>query len=74
MNVPYCLDILDFTITGSGKELTDHIKQSLNACTDIIVVMSEATRYSQWVPFEVEMTAQNDMQTATFFTRECISP
>ena len=66
MNVPYYLDILDFRTTGSGKELTDHIKRNLNDCTDIIVVMSESTRYSQWVPFEVGMSAQNDMPTATF--------
>ena len=37
-----------------------------NDCTDIIVIMSEATRLSQWVPFEVGMSAQNDMPTATF--------
>ena len=66
MNIPYYLDVLDFSTTGSGKELTDHIKQNLNDCTDIIVVMSEHTRYSQWVPFEVGMSAQNDMPTATF--------
>ena len=43
-----------------------HIKRNLNDCTDIIVIMSEATRLSQWVPFEVGMSAQNDMPTATF--------
>lgn len=31
MNIPYYLDVLDFSTTGSGKELTDHIKQNLNA-------------------------------------------
>lgn len=66
MNVPYYLDILDSIVTRSGKELTNHIKQNLNDCTDIIVVMSEATKNSQWVPFEVGMSAQNDMPTATF--------
>lgn len=45
MNIPYYLDVLDFSTTGSGKELTDHIKRNLNDCTDIIVVMSEHTRY-----------------------------
>ncbi len=66
LNVPYYLDILDHNVTGSGKELTDHIKKNLNDCTDIIVVMSESTKRSQWVPFEVGMSAQNDMPTATF--------
>ena len=74
INVPYYLDILDHSVTRSGKELTDHIKQKLNDCTDIIVVMSESTRYSQWVPFEVGMSAQNDMPTATFLQENVSLP
>lgn len=73
-NVPYYLDILDFSTTRSGKELTDHIKRNLNDCTDIIVVMSESTRYSQWVPFEVGMSAQNDMPTATYLQENVSLP
>ena len=45
--------MLDSGIVCNGKALTEHIKYNLNNCTDIIVVMSENTRYSQWVPFEV---------------------
>ena len=74
LNVPYYLDILDSSVTGSGKELTDHIKQNLNDCTDIIVVMSESVKYSQWVPFEVGMSAQNDMPTATFLQENVSLP
>lgn len=74
INVPYYLDILDHSVTRSGKELTDHIKRNLNDCTDIIVVMSESTRYSQWVPFEVGMSAQNDMPTATFLQENVSLP
>ena len=40
------LDVLDSSINGGGKQLTDHIKENLNTCTDIIVVMSEATKES----------------------------
>lgn len=70
----YYLDILDYSVTRSGKELTDHIKKNLNDCTDIIVVMSESTRYSQWVPFEVGMSAQIDMPTATFLQENVSLP
>lgn len=66
LNVDSYLDLLDPSITGDGKALTDHIKNQLNDCTDIIVVMSEATRFSQWVPFEVGMSAQIDMPTANY--------
>lgn len=60
------LDILDPVVINDGKSLTDHIKKSLNSCTDILVVMSSATRYSQWVPFEIGMAAQVDLPTVTY--------
>ena len=74
LGIPYYLDILDSKVTDSGKELTEHIKKNLNDCTDIIVVVSEATRYSQWVPFEVGMSAQKDMPTATFLKSNVLLP
>ena len=64
--IRYYLDVLDGKINGDGRELTEHIKQNLNECTDIIVVMSEATKTSWWVPFEIGMSAQVDMPTASF--------
>lgn len=68
------LDVLDSSLTGGGKALTDHIKNNLNSCTDIIVVMSEATKKSWWVPFEVGMSAQVDMPTASFLKSEVELP
>lgn len=65
-NITAYLDLLDNSITGDGKELTEHIKKRLNECTDIIVVMSEETKRSWWVPFEIGMSAQVDMPTASF--------
>lgn len=66
MGVVCYLDVLDRKIEEGGKQLTNHIKRNLNRCTDIIVIMSERTRLSQWVPFEVGMAAEVDMPTATF--------
>jgi len=60
------LDILDTSINLGGKTLTDHIKVNLNTCTDIIVIMTENTKDSWWVPFEIGMSAQIDMPTASF--------
>lgn len=73
-NVACYLDLLDESITQNGKDLTDHIRESLNKCSDIIVVMSSITRLSQWVPFEVGMAAQKDMPTATFLKENVILP
>ena len=61
------LDLLD-DFSGDGAKLTAHIKEQLNKCSDIIVVMSTATITSWWVPFEIGMSAQLDMPTATYLT------
>ena len=68
LGVEAYLDLLDSSIIGGGKSLTDHIKSQLNQCSDIIVVMSEATKNSWWVPFEIGMAAQIDMPTASYLT------
>lgn len=65
---------MDNSITENGKELTNHIRANLNKCTDIIVVMSNITKFSQWVPFEVGMAAQKDMPTATFLKEDVSLP
>lgn len=66
--VPSYLDVLDNDTANDGKALTDHIKTNLNSCTDVIVVMTESTKKSWWVPFEIGMSAQKDMPTASFLS------
>ena len=73
-NVGYYLDAMDNSITGSGKELTEHIKANLGECTDILVVMSENTRTSQWVPFEVGMAAELELPTVTYLKADVPLP
>ena len=73
-NVASYLDLLDTSIVDDGKALTDHIKKELNDCTDIMVIMSEKTRFSQWVPFEVGMSAQIDMPTVTYLSEDVLLP
>ena len=53
IHVDYYLDLLDPSVTQSGRELTNHIRNNLNNCTDIIVVMSVCTnRYANGDFFE----------------------
>lgn len=68
------LDILDPVVFNDGKSLTEHIKKSLNSCSDILVVMSSATKYSQWVPFEIGMAAQVDLPTVTYLAERVQLP
>lgn len=68
------LDVIDEQISNNGKALTEHIKNAMSECSDIIVVMSEKTKNSQWVPFEVGMSAQRDMPTVTFLVENVELP
>lgn len=74
LHVASYLDVLDSTILADGLALTQHIKSQLNTCTEIIVVMSEKTKHSWWVPFEIGMSAQIDMPTASFLTSSVALP
>lgn len=74
LRVDCYLDLLDNSLIQNGQALTNHIRANLNQCTDIFVVMSNITRLSQWVPFEVGMAAQKDMPTATFLKEDVSLP
>lgn len=72
--IPTYLDVLDLSISNGGKALTDRIKKQLNDCTDIIVVMSEKTKKSWWVPFEVGLAANTDKPMASFLVENVALP
>lgn len=62
------LDLLDGQLALKGEALTNHVKGRLNECTDLLVVMSEQTKGSWWVPFEIGMAAQKDFPIVNYLT------
>lgn len=60
MDVESYLDLLEGDLLVNGKRLTEHIKKRLSECSDLLVVLSEKTQYSWWVPFEIGMATQQD--------------
>ena len=60
------LDVFDNNLASDSKALTEHLKDILRNSSDILVVMSESTKNSQWVPFEIGMAADQDLPTVTF--------
>lgn len=66
LEVDAYLDILEGTIMLDSERLTEHIKKRLNGCTDILVVLSEKTKQSWWVPFEIGMASQKDMPIVNY--------
>lgn len=46
--------------------MTKHIRKKLNECTDVIVILSNNTKKSWWVPFEIGMATEKDMPIANY--------
>lgn len=66
-DIDYYLDTEDTNSYNKGnKELTEYLKSSMRSCTDLLVVMSQATKSSMWVPFEIGMAANQELPTVTF--------
>lgn len=74
LNVEAYLDLLEGDLLLDGEELTNHIKNRLNSCTDILVVMSERTKESWWVPFEIGMASQKDFPIVSYLINDVKLP
>lgn len=66
LGVKAYLDLLEGDLLLKGEELTNHIKNRLNSCTDLLVIMSANTSKSWWVPFEIGMASQKDFPIVTY--------
>lgn len=60
------LDVIDPNVGTSGDDLADHVRAELGRCTQLLAVVSEATRASWWVPWEIGIAAEKDFPLATF--------
>ncbi|MDD2245406.1 MAG: toll/interleukin-1 receptor domain-containing protein [Dysgonamonadaceae bacterium] len=66
LNVSAYLDVLEGEVLLKGEKLTNHIKERLNSCTDLLAVMTDKTKESWWVPFEIGMAAQRDFPIVSY--------
>lgn len=68
------LDLLDDDISGDGEKLTQHIRKRIGECSDVIVILSEETKESWWVPFEIGMATEKDMPIANYLVSDVQLP
>jgi hypothetical protein len=59
------LDVIDPGIKR-GEDLAAHIQAELTKCTQLLAVVSEATRTSWWVPWEIGVATEKDYPLATY--------
>ncbi|SDA39673.1 toll/interleukin-1 receptor domain-containing protein [Sinorhizobium sp. NFACC03] len=59
------LDVIDPNLTR-GEDLARHIQQEMGKCNQLLAVISEKTRESWWVPWEIGVATEKDFPLATY--------
>ncbi|WP_241081768.1 toll/interleukin-1 receptor domain-containing protein [Achromobacter xylosoxidans] len=59
------LDVIDSSI-NDGEDIAMHVRSELGKCTQLLVVVSEETKKSWWVPWEIGLATEKDYPLATF--------
>lgn len=68
------LDVIDPYFNRSGEDLAAHIRAQMSACTKLLAVISDATKASQWVPWEVGVATEKDYPLATYSAASTLPP
>ncbi len=62
----YYLDIIDPDASKTGDRLGEYLRQVMGQCTQLLAVVSESTKSSWWVPWEIGVATEKDHPIATF--------
>jgi TIR domain len=60
------LDIIDPLTGKTGDDLGDYIRMRLTECSTLMSVVSEYTKNSWWVPWEIGIATEKDYPITTF--------
>jgi hypothetical protein len=73
-NIDSYLDVIDPYIGRPGEDLAAHIRAQMEKCTQLLAVVSEATKTSQWVPWEIGVATEKDYPLATYAAGNAFPP
>ncbi len=68
------LDLVDPNASQAGDELGEHLRNEMGKCTQLLAVVSEKTKGSWWVPWEIGVATEKDHPIATFSGDNTILP
>lgn len=68
------LDLIDPNASKAGDELGDYLRDVMSKCTQLMAVVSEKTKGSWWVPWEIGIATEKDYPIATFSGDNTILP
>ena len=72
--ITYYLDAADREVATKGENLAAHIRSKMSGCTQLLAVISQATKASQWVPWEVGVATEKDFPLATYAAGVAVIP
>ena len=67
------LDVIDPGIKN-GDDLATHIQVEMGKCTQLLAVVSDSTRQSWWVPWEIGVATEKDFPLATYLSGVTVTP
>jgi hypothetical protein len=68
------VDAIDPYINRPGEDIADYIRREMGKCTQLMAVVSPATKASQWVPWEIGVATEKDFPLATFGSNVYVVP
>ena len=57
-----------------GPALANHLKNQMGKCNNLIAVVSEATKDSWWVPWEIGVASEKNYPLATYAVERTVLP
>jgi len=68
------IDVLDPHLSHAGDDLGDYFREILSRCSHLMAVVSENTKLSWWVPFEIGIATEKQYPIATYAIGACSLP
>lgn len=68
------LDVIDPYMNRKGEDLAAHIQSEMSKCTQLLAVVSDATKASQWVPWEIGVATEKNYPLATYLAGTVTAP
>lgn len=68
------LDVVDTNIGKNGDDLAQYIRQKLGECDSLIAVISDKTKDSWWVPWEIGVATEKEYPLSTYLAGTASPP
>jgi len=68
------LDLIDPNASQAGDQLGEYLRNEMGKCTQLMAVVSENTKGSWWVPWEIGVATEKDHPIATFAGDNTVLP